>query len=724
MKHISVQRALPILLLLAFAFCTPIFVTTVLPAKSIDEQSLRDIEDKVQAVVKRVMPATVGVGTAGGMAGGSGVVVSKDGLILTAAHVVAATGEDVVIYFPDGRRAKAVKLGADNDADAAMLQLQDKGNFPYVDFGDSEQLKENDWLIAIGHAGGFQSDRTPPVRLGRLLKKNRDGFLATDCTLIGGDSGGPLFDIHGKVVGIHSNIGNALTSNNHVPLKVFLDSWQKMKDGETWGNRFGPSERLDPKAAVLGIMPMDGDEGNESIRVRVLPGSPADKAGMETGDKLLKIGNRRLDSYAAVRKIMTKKKPGDEIKLVVERDGEEKELVAKLLSREDVSDNMRRARNRSRRERAENAAEARPPTDEELNALLRAHIDRAKENDWELELDPGQIRELGGRRSILQRLRKLVEPEEFAKLIGEETSKDDPHLESITAAFADIVDDAAVSVVPIFDGDRQVALGTAIREDGYLLTKASEIDEGELIANVDELTRAKLKIVREFPKYDLAIVHIDADLVPVRWYAPDPALGSLVAAAGTSNRPLAVGVVSVSERNLSGSDQGYLGVMLDERWVRPGVRVLSVQQESPAAAAGLKDGDVLTELNGEKMSDIGEFIEAVKGKTPGHAIQLGYERNGEGMTAEVKLSSRADIISMRQDGTDRYPTGGKLSDQRSGYPNAFQTDLPIRPQDCGSPIVDLEGRVLGINVARAGRIKSYAIPAETIKELLDDVEFE
>ena len=81
-------------------------------------------------------------------------------------------------------------------------------------------------------------------------------------------------------------------------------------------------------------------------------------------------------------------------------------------------------------------------------------------------------------------------------------------------------------------------------------------------------------------------------------------------------------------------------------------------------------------------------------------------------------------MSMLQDGLSAYPTGGKLSNQRRGYPSAVQTDLPIRPEDCGSPVVDLQGRVLGINVARAGRTKSYAIPAKTIEKLVRDFQFE
>ena len=696
-----------------------LLLTSEVSAKTIDEASLHEVEDKVQDIVTRVMPATVGLGSVGGRAGGSGVIVNKDGLILTAAHVVAAIGDEVVVYFPDGRRVKAKKLGADNNADAAMVQITEAGEYPFVEVGDSDTLRNNDWLIAMGHAGGFQSDRTPPVRLGRLLGRTRSGFVTSDCTLIGGDSGGPLFDIKGNVVGIHSNIGNSLTSNNHVPIKAFHRAWQRMVDGDTWGSRFGPTKRADPKQAVLGIMPTDASA--DEVELEVLPGSPAATAGIKSGDVLLKIDGKEVETYRTVRKVMAKRKSGDEVAIVVLRDEKEMEFTVKALRRDEVARNVERATRKLRSQQPKAKPKPSEPsaTEEELDALLRAHIDRAKAKGGQLQLDQDQVKELGGVRALMRRMRKILDPKEIASMIREEDRENDDHLLEIMSSFEDIVENASLSVVALMQNDRQVALGTAVHANGYAITKSSEIKsgKGQLYAVVDELTKAKAKVIRRFPKYDLALVKIDADLVPVRWYEPDPSLGSIVAAAGTNDRPLAVGVISVAERNLSGSDKGYLGVALG-----PGIEISSVQDDSPAAKAGLESGDKITKLNGRKMKDLEGFVEAIKGKHPGDTIQLEYLRGKKTQKAEAKLASRAALPMF--DGSGRYPTGGELSTQRSGYPNALQTDLPLRPEDCGSPIVDLQGRVLGVNVARAGRIKSYAIPADTIEELIRDEKFE
>ena len=95
--------------------------------------------------------------------------------------------------------------------------------------GASKPLEAGDWVIALGHSAGFDAGRTPPVRFGRVISKGPGNFLTTDCTLIGGDSGGPLFDLDGKIVGIHSSIGVSLTNNNHAGIDGFREDWDRIR---------------------------------------------------------------------------------------------------------------------------------------------------------------------------------------------------------------------------------------------------------------------------------------------------------------------------------------------------------------------------------------------------------------------------------------------------------------------------------------------------------------
>src|SRR4051812_37833032 len=178
--------------------------------KSLSE--LRALEAKIQLTLKKILPATVGVG-----GGGSGVVVSADGLIVSVAHVTQKAGKEVTITFPDGKRAKAKTLGNFKTADASMLQIVDKGNWPHVEMGKSTEVKAGHWCLAVGYPVSFTRGQRPPVRIGRVLRQTTTA-LTSDCPIMGGDSGGPLFDLEGRVIGVNSRVSNSMLGNVHVPI--------------------------------------------------------------------------------------------------------------------------------------------------------------------------------------------------------------------------------------------------------------------------------------------------------------------------------------------------------------------------------------------------------------------------------------------------------------------------------------------------------------------------
>jgi hypothetical protein len=202
---------------------------------NVDE--LRALEKRVQKVVEKVQACTVGVRI--GAAQGSGVIVSADGYVLTAGHVSGLPGRDVVCILPDGKQLKAKTLGRNGTIDSGMIKLEGNGPFPFVEIGKSGSLKRGQWVVSIGHPGGFRPNRTPVVRLGRILYIN-PGLIRTDCTLVGGDSGGPLFDLEDHVIGIHSRIGGgAITENVHVPVDTFKATWDRLARGDNWGRGIG-----------------------------------------------------------------------------------------------------------------------------------------------------------------------------------------------------------------------------------------------------------------------------------------------------------------------------------------------------------------------------------------------------------------------------------------------------------------------------------------------------
>ncbi|MCH2178007.1 MAG: trypsin-like peptidase domain-containing protein [Mariniblastus sp.] len=267
-------------------------------------EQLRLMEEQVLKIADMVKPATVNIAV--GESQGTGVVISRDGYILTAAHVINRPGLNARITFPDGQVTFATTLGTHPGIDSGMLKLNTPGKWPYLDVGESESLKRGQWVIAIGHPGGLDKDRGLVVRVGRLIYKSRS-VLRTDCTLVGGDSGGPLVDMDGYVIGIHSRIGSSLTDNLHVPIDIFSEEWDMLADD--FGVVVGSS------TAYLG---MSLDSGTNVVN-RVNPNQPAAKAGIQVGDKIIQIGEAKIESPADLRRALRDKKPRDEVVIRVSR---------------------------------------------------------------------------------------------------------------------------------------------------------------------------------------------------------------------------------------------------------------------------------------------------------------------------------------------------------------------------------------------------------------------
>jgi serine protease Do len=285
------------------------------PVKSLED--IAKLESKVEAVSKKVLPATVALLSEKTESSGSGVITTADGLILTAAHVTQGA-EDIVVVFPDGEQVPGRVLGANYSKDISMVQIQGKGPYPHVEMGQSKQLVAGDWVIAMGHSAGFDAARTPPVRFGRVISKGPGTFLTTDCTLIGGDSGGPLFDLDGRIVGINSSIGVSLTNNNHAGIDGFRQDWDRIKAGEAWG-QLTMNPFANPEKPVLGIV-MGRSRGENGVPVEAMaPGSPAAAGGLRPGDIITSLDDSSIPDGKILEQILTKRQAGEKVKLGILR---------------------------------------------------------------------------------------------------------------------------------------------------------------------------------------------------------------------------------------------------------------------------------------------------------------------------------------------------------------------------------------------------------------------
>ena len=575
------------------------------------KHDLQEIQRAAKEVARSVVPCTVGLQV--GFAQGSGVVVSQDGYVLTAAHVAGGPEREAEIRFSDGTTMRGMTLGLHTALDAGLIKIDISGNeaetkLPFAPLAPSDnRVQPGDWCLSTGHPRGFQTERSAPVRLGRIIDVRGD-VLRSDCPIAGGDSGGPLFNMRGQVIGIHSRISEDVTVNLHAPVLACLDVWDELKQAQVLPRR--PVSKFFDRLDVNHDGKIDRSELPEGLERRVF-------------DRLAERFELDSDSSNSID-----------------------DLTEKL------------------------GWSARPVSD------------------------------FGQRYSSEGRVDESLLPRLFVR--GRE-------IKDAFAPQARAVDGAVVQIK--CDG-LPVALGTVVGGDGWIMTKASELNDKP---------RCKLSDGREFSarvvgtdrQHDLALLRIDVDdLRAVKWaVSPELQPGAWLITPNLGE-VLSLGVVSVSARHIEGVP-GVLGVMLH----RSGTRVDQVFRNSGAADAGIVAQDVIIRIMDHAVANIDQVRERLSEYRAGDVVQATITRNDRELTLDVTLGSPEDVFF-------RFGRGGlqgRLSRRRDDFPEAVQHDTVLEPTACGGPVLNLDGEAVGINIARAGRIATYLIPSGEVQRIMKTI---
>ncbi len=303
---------------------------------------------------------------------------------------------------------------------------------------------------------------------------------------------------------------------------------------------------------------------------------------------------------------------------------------------------------------------------------------------------------------------------------------DSKYSRSTLAEYRSCIKDVRASTVAVLKQEKAVALGAVVSADGYIITKASELGKGNLECEFMDGKVLPAKFVTKLDQYDLALLKVDAkDLKPVKFKTDDLPVGTMLVASGIDENPISVGVLSVPVRNLDDSQKGFVGVGLeDNAGDAKGVKVMSVVEGGPGEKAGLEINDVILSIDGVKVSHRHELMRNIAAKGPGETIKLSVapQQGGDPVDVEVTLSSRADYQRQLTQGVD--PTaqmGSDLSNRPSNFPNALQNDLGINADQCGGPVVDIDGNVVGLNIARSGRVSTLMLSGKVMQGLLSSV---
>ena len=261
---------------------------------------------------------------------GSGFIVSSDGMILTNAHVVD-DADEVTVKLTDKREFKAKVVGIDKFSDVAVLKIK-ADNLPTVKIGDPQQTRVGDWVIAIGSPFGFENSVTAGIISAKSRSLPAEGyvpFLQTDVAVNPGNSGGPLFNLNGEVIGINSQIFSRSGGYQGLSFAIPIDVAMKVEKqlvghGKVSRGRLGIiiQEVNQELADTFGLSKPAG-----ALVSAVEDGSPAEKAGIEVGDVVLKFNGKEISRSPELPQLVTDVAPGTQAKLEIWRKGKSKEIT-------------------------------------------------------------------------------------------------------------------------------------------------------------------------------------------------------------------------------------------------------------------------------------------------------------------------------------------------------------------------------------------------------------
>ena len=270
-------------------------------------------------------------------------------------------------------------------------------------------------------------------------------------------------------------------------------------------------------------------------------------------------------------------------------------------------------------------------------------------------------------------------------------------------------------------GMEEIAYGTVVSPNGHIITKASELRLQEpIIVTIDRQRFDKTDVIGIDEKWDVALLKVDAtNLVPVIYAsANEIPQGTWVVVNGATSRTQRranIGMISASTREIQPSGGLALGIV-----IKSSSRRLELEKVTPnggAHDAGLKPGDVITAADDKPLSKIDDLSHALGRHKAGDKVRIAYSRDGKQSVVDVRLTAKTELFDISANRNDEM--SGDYSKRRSGFPRVIQHSVMGNSQTMGGPVIDLKGHCIGMNIARASRAETFAIPSAELKQLTE-----
>jgi serine protease Do len=278
------------------------------------------------------------------------------------------------------------------------------------------------------------------------------------------------------------------------------------------------------------------------------------------------------------------------------------------------------------------------------------------------------------------------------------------------------------SIVKFNVNGETVVLGTIVDRDGLALTKASELKQGKLTCWLATDKQVDAELIATDAEEDVALVRVNArGLKPIQWAAGDVAIGQWVVTPGIADTPQAVGIISALPHRIR-PPRALIGVEFDFTMSTP--RIEKVLPGLGAEQAGLKPGDTIVAVSAAAVTNREQVVEALRDFREGQTIKLRVQRLETQFSVEVRLMvPREGQLSSDDSAQPRLRRlTGEVSQRAEGFEKAIEHDTVLQPWLCGGPLVNLDGKAVGINIARASRVTTYALPSRLVKQILGELE--